>query len=568
MLNHLIRTAKSAKVATLVALLGVLVAGGSAAAKNDPVPAPTITSSPPARTNATTASFSFTDSKAGVTFQCSLDNGAFASCTSPKAYSSLGQGSHTFRVRAVSGSSTSSATEYSWVVDTTPPPAPSITSSPGNPSEAGTQSFSFSDAESGVTFQCALDGGAFAACTSPKSYPTVAPGTHTFAVKARDAAGNLSSATSYGWTVQPATPTITAKPSDPSNQTGASFSFTDTTAGVSFQCSLDGVAYAACSSPKTYSSLGQGSHTFRVRAVSGAYASNPATYSWTVDTVPPPAPTIFSQPADPSSSTNPTFEFIDAELDATYQCRLDSGVWETCLMSKSYSGLSQGQHTFSVRARDGAGNIGPAASVTWTIDSVPPPQPVLTQRPDDPSPSANGTFAWTDAEAGVSFQCQLDGDAWTSCTSPRTVTVVGNGQHEFDVRARDAAGNLSDAASYKWKVSETVDFTITGSPDGVLAPGLWRSLPLQITNPNNFTIYLASLEVVVTSSPAGCPASTNVEIQQSGASSSQSVAVPANGTAVVPPALRPRIRLKNLAVNQDACKNKTFGLTYNGSATK
>ena len=66
------------------------------------------------------------------------------------------------------------------------------------------------------------------------------------------------------------TPTITSTPANPTNQTSASFSFTDTETGVSFLCQLDGSAFSACSSPKTYSALSQGSHTFSVKAQDAA----------------------------------------------------------------------------------------------------------------------------------------------------------------------------------------------------------------------------------------------------------------------------------------------------------
>jgi hypothetical protein len=92
------------------------------------------------------------------------------------------------------------------------------------------------------------------------------------------------------------TATIEAKPDSPSTAAAASFSFTATDPGGSgvagFECKLDNGAFAACTSPKTYGSLGDGSHEFRVRAtdLAGNVEAEPASFTWKVDTsVPPPA---------------------------------------------------------------------------------------------------------------------------------------------------------------------------------------------------------------------------------------------------------------------------------------
>ncbi len=41
----------------------------------------------------------------------------------------------------------------------------------------------------------------YTTCTSPKNYPALSPGSHTFRVKATDALGNVSTPASYTWTV-------------------------------------------------------------------------------------------------------------------------------------------------------------------------------------------------------------------------------------------------------------------------------------------------------------------------------------------------------------------------------
>ena len=54
--------------------------------------------------------------------------------------------------------------------------------------------------------------------------------------------------------------------------------------GATFECSLDGSAYQACTSPKVYRGLDDGTHTVRVRAVTAAGTdASPDTTTWTVD---------------------------------------------------------------------------------------------------------------------------------------------------------------------------------------------------------------------------------------------------------------------------------------------
>ena len=64
------------------------------------------------------ASFSFSSSEAGSSFECALDRGTFASCTSPKTMR-VKKGTHTFSVRAtgVAGVTDQSPATYSWKVD-------------------------------------------------------------------------------------------------------------------------------------------------------------------------------------------------------------------------------------------------------------------------------------------------------------------------------------------------------------------------------------------------------------------------------------------------------------------
>ncbi|MFL5928845.1 MAG: DNRLRE domain-containing protein [Gaiellaceae bacterium] len=82
--------------------------------------------------------------------------------------------------------------------------------------------------------------------------------------------------------------TITSGPGGTTSTTSASFGFTSDTYGSTFECSLDNVAFTACSSPQRYSALAVGSHTFAVRATSpgGTVDPTPAARSWTITSAP------------------------------------------------------------------------------------------------------------------------------------------------------------------------------------------------------------------------------------------------------------------------------------------
>jgi hypothetical protein len=166
-------------------------------------------------------------------------------------------------------------------------PDTSITSFPENPSNSADASFGFISTEPGSTFECQLDGGGFSVCTSPKTYTGLADGDHTFEVRAIDADSNVDpSPASYSWTIDTVAPdtSITAYPPNPSHSVDASFSFTSTEPGSTFECQLDGGGFSTCTSPHAYTELDYGDHTFEVRAIDGVdnVDLTPASYSWTI----------------------------------------------------------------------------------------------------------------------------------------------------------------------------------------------------------------------------------------------------------------------------------------------
>ncbi|WP_445149843.1 hypothetical protein [Baekduia sp. Peel2402] len=87
------------------------------------------------------------------------------------------------------------------IVDTLAPET-SISSTPTDPTTSTSASFSFSSSDAGSTFECKLDGGAYSSCTSAKSYTSLSTGSHTFMVRATDAASHVDPTPSiYTWTI-------------------------------------------------------------------------------------------------------------------------------------------------------------------------------------------------------------------------------------------------------------------------------------------------------------------------------------------------------------------------------
>ena len=503
-------------------------------------PDTTITAQP-TNPSGSNVSFSFTGTDGSGTgvasFECQLDGGGYSACTSPQTYNSLADGSHTFQVRAIdgAGNADSSPASFTWTVDTMPPDT-SITANPTDPGGVNVSfSFTGTDAGSGVaSFECQLDGGGFAPCTSPKGYTNLAQGSHTFQVRAIDNVNNTDpTPASFTWNVDATAPdtTIDSSPANPSNSGNASFTFSGTDSGgstvTSFECSLDGAPFGACTSPQTYNSLADGSHTFQVRAIDGVgnVDVTPASYTWTVDSTGPDT-TITANPTNPSNSNSATFSFTGTDTGgsgiASFECQLDGGGFTSCISPQTYNSLTDGSHTFQVRAIDNAGNAdGTPASFTWTVDTA-PPDTTINSNPANPtnSTSASFTFSGTDSGTGVaSFECKLDGGAFAACTSPKTYTALSDGSHTFQVRAIDGIGNVDPTpASYTW----TVD---TDPPDVTINQAAGQSDP---ANGMGVTIHFTA---VFNESVTGF---TNADVTIGGTAGATTVVVteiaPMNGT--------------------------------------
>ena len=341
--------------------------------------APTVTRTSPTSspTQQTTATITYSGAEAGGTFTCSLDGGAYGACpSSPVPLTGLADGSHTYSVKQTDAAgNSSSAGSVSWVVDNTAPSAPSVS---GPSLSSDITHITFSGAEAGGTLTCSLDGGAYGPCpSSPVTLTGLSDGSHTYSVKQTDAAGNTSNAGSFTWTADTALPaaptvTLTSPTLSPTTQTTATITYSGEV-GATYVCSLDGEPFTTCpSSPVALSGLADGPHNYRVRQTDTAGNSGPAgTVNWTVDTIAPAAPVIGGTPSAPSTATTQAFT-ITKERGTTAQCSLDGGPFVTCVSPVTYRGLAIGSHSLRVKVADGAGNVSPVTTASWSVIPVPP----------------------------------------------------------------------------------------------------------------------------------------------------------------------------------------------------
>ena len=111
----------------------------------------------------------------------------------------LADGPHavTAIARDVPGRVSTVSAPAAFTVDTTAPVS-SFSATPENDADIHA-TFEFGSSESGSSFECSLDGAAFAPCESPASYRELSPGTHTFEVRATDAAGNQGEVARHEW---------------------------------------------------------------------------------------------------------------------------------------------------------------------------------------------------------------------------------------------------------------------------------------------------------------------------------------------------------------------------------
>ena len=555
----------------LSGLVGVLLVATGAFAAPAP-PAPTITGQPANPTTQTSATFAFTG-QSGVMFQCKLDSGAFAACTSPKPYTGLAAGSHTFQVRAVAGGKTSGATSYTWSIDQVAPTVTSINRADASPSKANPLRFTvtFSEAVTGVgTGNVGLVTAGLGGTAPTIASVMPASGSATsFTVNVGTAGttgGNSGSSIGLNLTAMSPIQDLAGNALGGSVPVlGQVYAF-DTTAPVVALTKVNGavVSFPFVTSAKVTS----------IGGTCGAAAGDLAQVAWSI-----------------------------GGKSGTSTC--SSGAW-----SASLSINGNGSYTATASQSDQAGNSGSSGPKAVTVDKTAPTVSSINRT--DANPTSVGPLHWTVAFSepvsnvgtgnfglvlsGISGSAPVIASAvavgaapaaaWTVTVTTAGTTGTNSGSIGLNLTAKgtiqDGAGNLLGGSVpvvgqvYAYATGSIEDFTITGSAVGLLYPGgPARPIAVTLHNPNDVPIYVTALTVAATTStPAGCDHNDLVLVQADLTTATpnpypNTVEVPANGSVTLPDqnVAAPTIRLQNRDFDQTpTCAGQTFSLSYTGSA--
>ncbi|MEP8541303.1 BapA/Bap/LapF family large adhesin [Enterobacter hormaechei] len=452
----------------------------------------------------------------------------------------LTEGPHTFSVAAsdAAGNTSASSGDLSVTVDTLPPATPTnmTIAAEGTPltgtADDGT-TVTVKDANGNIIGTGVATGGSFSIALSPAQLDAT-----TLTLTATDPAGNLSPSTTFDVPDSPldlpAVPVITAINDDVDPVTGdvkdkTTNDVTPTLTGTADPGSViaiyqDGVlvpltnVVADTNGNWSYTPplpLTEGPHTFAVTATNtttGATSGQSPVATVTVDLTAPTAPAIgavtddvgpITGPIADGQSTNdnrPTLTGTGTAGDTITV--YDDGdplgtvvVGPTGTWSYTPPALDDGSHTLTVTATDPAGNEStPSAGITIVVDTV-SNTPVITSVTDNagnaatPVPSGDPTNDTTPTLTGTaepnSVVAIFDGatqigtvaadgtGAWTFTPE----TALGEGTHDFTVRATDPQGNVSQPSGV-WSINidltapqvPTIDTVSDNAPGGVTGP--------------------------------------------------------------------------------------------------
>ena len=308
-------------------------------------------------------------------------------------------------------------------------------------------------------------------------------GIHTMTAKAKDAAGNVSLASTpitLSVDVTPPGKPVLKTLGSTSNNINPVISGTaeaNSIVAVSDGQTLLGTAVANTSGAWTFNAKlasSDGAHVITATATDLAgnksLASTPITL--TLDLTPPGAPVLTTV----NTVTNNTKPVITGKADALSKVTISDGANVLGIATATSAGvwsftsstpLASGAHTITATAKDAVGNVsGASSAITVTVDTKAPDKPIVTAfnvptnntKPAIAGTAENGsTVTVYDGTVVLGTATAGPDGAW----SLTPTAALKAGSHTITAKAKDAAGNISLASA---AITLTVDLTPPAKP--------------------------------------------------------------------------------------------------------
>ena len=394
----------------------------------------------------------------------------------------LADGTYLYEVSAVDGAGEStSKASVSITVNNIPPAAPTSLNASANGSNVN---LSWDAVAEATSYNVYRDSSIIASSTTNAFTDTaLADGTYLYEVSAVDDAGESTSKVSVSATVNNAPPAAPINLSASVNQDNVDLSWNEVADATSYNVYRDSSLIASpTTNAFTDSTLADGTYLYEVSAVDDiGESTSKASVSATVNNIPPDAPTDLTAIVD-GDSVDLSW---DAVADATsYNVYRDSSLIASPTTNAfTDSTLADGTYLYEVSAVDDIGESTSKASVSATVNNIPPDAPTnLTAIVDGDSVD----LSWDTVNDATSYKVYRDSSLIASpTTNAFTDTALADGTYLYEVSAVDGAGESTSKAS----VSATVNNEPPTAPTNLSAAVNGSNVNLNWNTVNDATSY-------------------------------------------------------------------------------
>ncbi|MCX8519791.1 MAG: Ig-like domain-containing protein, partial [Methylophilaceae bacterium] len=311
---------------------------------------------------------------------------------------------------------------------------------------------------SGIAWQYQVDNGAWEVGSNSSFVATA--GAHSYAVNQVDAWGNTGPTVNATYTYNGSAPPPalsllfdSGADANDRNTNVATVNVVGVAVNAHWQYRRDGGSWIDGSG--TSFMLTEGSHSYAVRQqdLAGNSSDSSVDITFILDTmVTSPSLILVSDTgvmANDGITSNATINVTGLETGATWQYKIDNtAIWSSG-SGNSFT-ASAGEHTYSVRQTDLAGNVSDASVARFTFLSGPPVSPTLTLASDTgiaatDNVTANPTIKVSGLMNGASWQYKVDTNTWVTGTGSSFTATSGS--HAYRVQQTDLAGNVGDESA-------------------------------------------------------------------------------------------------------------------------